>query len=430
MKWTKWTPELIREIASKCPNVRHFHHYHRGAEKAAKRFGILEDLFPDKESHSSAYTEEQIAQESQKYTKRSQFQLGAPSIYNAAKRLNLLSALFPIQLNKRYTDEELIEAALRYGSIKEWDEKDNGSYQVASRRGIVASHGPKPIQGTSTAEIELLNFLKTLNTDFQTKRFKNDYELDCYSESLNIGVEYNGLYWHSEEHKPRMYHVRKTKYFESLGIRVVHVWEHEWESRKTQVKDFLTSACKANKVRIGARKCKFLEIDGKTARAFLDDTHIQGGPVHVKYALGCYYNDLLVGVCTFGTHHRNNHTVVLNRFACLPNYSVSGFLSKASKLAYQKLGPMQSWADYSKSQGVGYIAAGWVIDRILPPDYFYIDSKSNVIAKQSRKKSSVGTPKEMTELEHATLDGLKRVWDCGKISLIYSVPTPDLNNKA
>jgi len=58
---------------------------------------------------------------------------------------------------------------------------------------------------------------------------------------------------------------------------------------------------------------------------------------------------------------------------------------------------------------------------ILPPDYFYIDTnrQCKVISKQSRQKKKVNTPEGMTEYEHSLLDGLSRVWDCGKIRFIY-----------
>jgi very-short-patch-repair endonuclease len=429
MKWTKWTPELIRKIASECPNVRHFHHYHRGAEKAAKRLGINDSLFPNKEIHSTAYTVEQVTQEATKYSKRAQFQLNNPSMYNAAKKFNILNTLFPIQLNRRYTDEELIQQASKYKTIKEWEAASNGSYQVASRRGIVASHGPKPSQGVSEAELELLSWLRSLGLDFKTKRFGNEYELDCYSESLKLGIEYNGLFWHSDINKPKNYHLNKTKYFEKLGIRVIHVWEHEWRDRKDQVKNYLSSACKVNQTRLGARKCQFLEITPLVAKKFLSDNHIQGAAKNIKLAVGIFYQNKLISVATFGNHHRQGFegVKVLNRFACLPGFTISGGLAKASRMAYVKLGKLISWAHYAKSQGKGYLAAGWTQVKTHPPDYFYATPQGVVISKQSRRKSSVGTPDHMTEHQHALQDGLYRIWDCGKILLQYSPDTVDPN---
>jgi hypothetical protein len=103
------------------------------------------------------------------------------------------------------------------------------------------------------------------------------------------------------------------------------------------------------------------------------------------------------------------------------NYTVRGLLGKVSKLAYSKLNqPLVSWADYRLSQGNGYLKAGWKLEETLPPDYFYFKASTfEVVSKQSRQKQVIKTPEEMTEYEHALLDGLERVWDCGKIRFLY-----------
>ena len=41
------------------------------------------------------------------------------------------------------------------------------------------------------------------------------------------------------------------------------------------------------------------------------------------------------------------------------------------------------------------------------------------VSKQSRQKKLVSTPEGMTEREHAKLDGLLRIYDCGKIRYKY-----------
>ena len=68
----------------------------------------------------------------------------------------------------------------------------------------------------------------------------------------------------------------------------------------------------------------------------------------------------------------------------------------------------------ARSAGGGYERAGWVTEETLKPDYFYTDL-IEVISKQSRRKSAVNTPEGLTERDHALLDGLFRVYDCGKI---------------
>ena len=86
------------------------------------------------------------------------------------------------------------------------------------------------------------------------------------------------------------------------------------------------------------------------------------------------------------------------------------------------MGEFITWVDLRWSSGKSWTSCGWKLEERLCPDYFYLDPKSNkVISKQSRKKSVVGTPAEMTEAEHAKLDGLKTIKDAGKIRLVYKV---------
>jgi len=417
---TTWTLQKITEAASKCKNRRELQTKFIGAYKAAARLDILHELYPD--YAQIQWTDEMLKAEASKYKSRGAFAANSSSAYVIARKRGLLDIICPPKISRTHTRESLTKLGKQYKTRTEFARKDPGAYSSAQRAGLLNEVCPPNIGGTSQGEAELLEFLRSLISDFIKKKFSNDYELDCYSDSLKLGIEYNGLYWHSDAN-PKMfpsYHVKKTKYFEQQGIRVIHIWEHEWTARKTQVKNYLQSACRVNTVRLGARKCEFKEIPAQQAREFIQNAHIQGKPNHVALAIGCFYKEQLIAAASFGRHHRDSTAnYVLNRFCCLPGYTVSGCLAKMSKLAANKLGPLISWADYCKSQAGGYIAAGWIKVRTLKPDYFYTDKRGGVISKQARKKSHVDTPQSMTESEHAKLDGLHRIWDCGKIVLIF-----------
>lgn len=250
------------------------------------------------------------------------------------------------------------------------------------------------------------------------------YELDVFIPSLNIGIEYNGLHWHTEDRRGRKYHLDKTEFYAEKGIRVIHVWEHEWLTRQEQVKNFLKSALGKNELKIGARKCDFREINKREAWAFIDDRHIQPHNQRTTLAIGAYFEGKLVAVATFSTHHRDNHTPVLDRFVCEHGVTVSGALAKITKLASahfkQKI---VTWAHRTLSEGRGYVAAGWKQTEVLQPDYFYVSATGKAISKQARKKSTMKTPAGMTEAEHAKQDGLSRIYDCGKIRFEYDYLT-------
>lgn len=278
---------------------------------------------------------------------------------------------------------------------------------------------------TSKAEQEIKDWIRTFYPS-ATKHRQDGQEMDIFIPELKIGIEYNGLFWHSESTKVRTYHLEKTKHFQQLGIRIIHIFEHEWRDKKHQVQSYILSAISKNSIKLSPRNCNIVWSSSKKeinlAHQLLDDYHIQGHTRSTKYVANVYHNEELVATATFGKHHRNGEQWVLSRFCTRYGHTVRGLLGKISKLAYSNLQqPIISWADYRLSQGNGYERSGWKFKELLPPDYFYFKiSTSQIISKQSRQKKIVKTPKEMTEIEHAHLDGLERIWDCGKIRYSYS----------
>ncbi len=254
---------------------------------------------------------------------------------------------------------------------------------------------------------------------FISDKEENKKQIDIYIPELRIGIEFNGLYWHSEANKKidSNYHLRATNLCKKYDIRLIQIFEHEWKERKEQVKSFLKSALQKNEVVVYARKCEIKEIDKKEAKEFLEKYHIQGSPSFTK-ALGLYHNNELLCLASFGKHHRNGKDWVLSRFVGKMNYNVVGGLSRLVKHALDEFDQIGTWVDLRFSNGENWIKSGWEIQNILKPDYFYFDNKSgDVIPKQSRQKKVVNTPIEMTEHEHALSEKLYRIYDCGKLKL-------------
>lgn len=271
---------------------------------------------------------------------------------------------------------------------------------------------------TSKAELEIFDFITNLGFS-PRKYYIENTEIDIYVSEMKIGIEYNGLYWHCELHKNKQYHLNKTKLAEKNGIKLVHIFEHEWRDRQEQVKSRLRSLLKLNKS-IYARKLEVREVGWDQTKDFINKTHIQ--PIHSKplKTFGLFNGSgELMCLATFSLHHRNNSELVLSRFCCQDGFTIVGGLSKLSKHAsnyFEK--DIVSWCDIRWSDGNGYEKTGWIRDLINKPDYFYTDGL-NVIPKQARMKSKVNTPAGMTEHQHSLMDGLYRVWDCGKIRYVY-----------
>lgn len=82
---------------------------------------------------------------------------------------------------------------------------------------------------TTQAELDIQRLLLEhgIKTE-KTRQIIPPYELDLYSPEYKIAIEYNGDYWHSEKFRDKEYHEMKTKLCEQKGIKLIHIWEHDW----------------------------------------------------------------------------------------------------------------------------------------------------------------------------------------------------------
>jgi hypothetical protein len=269
--------------------------------------------------------------------------------------------------------------------------------------------------------VQSLGFTSHKHSIPQLDDISKSYEIDIFIPELNIGIEFNGLYWHSEAVRPNDYHFKKMGAAKKAGIFLIQIFEHEWKDRTEQVKSRLMSLLGKNTRKVGMRQCELRSVEAGAARKFIDENHIQVAPRQISFAVGVYWNEQLISCATFGVHHRGTGQMVLSRFCCLPGVTVHGALSAVSKYALKELGvEIISWCDLRHSNGNGYLQAGWKMEGVVTPDYFYIKNGRYFCSKQMRRKSLVSTPEGMTEHEHALKDGLLRVYDCGKIRFKYS----------
>jgi hypothetical protein len=251
-------------------------------------------------------------------------------------------------------------------------------------------------------------------------------EIDMYNEELKVGIEYCGLIWHCDYFNKidRNYHYDKYLKCKEKGIHLITIFEDEWLNKKEQVKGVLLSILKLNKTKIHARKCTIKMLDRIIGNKFYDDYHIQGKSSISTHYAGLYFKDELIGVMSFGRHHRDTNKTVLDRLCFKPGISVAGGSSRLFKFLVDNTNvtSLISWSDNRWFIGEVYKNLGFVKEIELKPDYSYVDVKKiNVrVSKQSQKKDNTGCPSGMTEKEWSEKRGLYRIWDCGKIRWIWN----------
>lgn len=157
-------------------------------------------------------------------------------------------------LKKRKTTEEFIEEAISihgdelYGyeeveyeksdkKIRVFCKRCNDYFSIEANSHLQGNGCPNHYRKRSKVEEEIIALLNEkfnipLENIESNKRFYNNrirsYELDIYIVSLNVGIEYNGVYWHSVQKKGKGYHSRKLDFFERQNIRVFNIFESEY----------------------------------------------------------------------------------------------------------------------------------------------------------------------------------------------------------
>ena len=264
----------------------------------------------------------------------------------------------------------------------------------------------------SIKEKTLFEFIQSNYNLEVVKSYRDRYEIDIYLPDIKLGVEFNGLYWHSDKFVDKNYHYDKTKYFNEKGIDIFHVWEDDWVNKQDIVKSMILNKIGKTTKKIFARKCLVREIkDTKIVKKFLNDNHIQGF-ANSKIKIGLFHNGEIVSLMTFdqfeGRKKMDDREWNINRFCNKINHFVIGGASKMISFFKEKFQPIRiiSYADKNWSSGNLYQKLGFRICSQIGPDYKYL-TRNGRSHKSGFRKSLIGISESDLKIP--------KIWDCGKI---------------
>ena len=278
--------------------------------------------------------------------------------------------------------------------------------------------------GVSKYEKEINEFLISNNivTEINDKTVLNGLEIDIYIPSHKVAIEFDGLYWHSEEYKPSNYHLNKTELCEQQGIQLIHIFEDEWLNKPEIVKSRLVNILGLTPIKLYGRKTEVRKVSPKDSKLFLDTNHIQGS-VNSKVKLGLYNNDELVSIMTFGGLRKilgstpNNDEYELLRFCNKLNTTVIGGADKLLKHFTKTHSPNKiiSYADRRWSQGGLYEKLGFSFIHNSKPNYFYLVNKNREHRFKYRKDILIREGFDANKSEHQIMldRNIYRIYDCG-----------------
>lgn len=288
---------------------------------------------------------------------------------------------------------------------------------------------PRSVPKVSQKEQELYDFVKTICPD-AVQSYRASYhskELDIFIPSKNIGVEFNGLYWHCEEtllsisQSPKKDH-EKYLHFKDQGIKTIQIFEDEWDNQREIVLSRVENILGVTKEKIFARKCQIKELTSKEASVFFEQNHIMGnGRSNVRY--GLYYNEQLVSAMSFSKSNisRKVSEWEINRFASLIGYTVIGGASRLFTYFLKNENPEMviSYADNRWSSGDLYKTLGFELVSQGYPNYWYVPQNSIQRIHRYTLRKTKKDDQSLTEYENRRNGGYSRIWDSGSTKWIW-----------
>lgn len=357
---------------------------------------------------------------------------------------NDLTTLYPFLPPLFSEDNDIDFPTLRRNDTRKflWHCKVCGGKWLRTINSIIKNGGCREClgfgKGSSKGEKELYDFVSSIYDGLIHRGSRSiipPKELDIYIPEKKIAIEFNGLYWHSENmlsartKNAKNYHYDKWKACRDAGIQLITVWEDEWRDKPEIVKSMLSHKLGISQNgKVYGRNVIVLDIDGDTAKEFCDKHHIQGFAGGTKYFALVNKHDLSE-VFAVSVWRKLKNELYLDRY-CTSVSVVGGMgkLLKAGEAWGKAMGCSQiiTFADHQVSNGGLYHSLGFRVDKILKPDYRYIHEglrkhKFGFRLKRFRNDPALKYVEGYTEKQLAELNDLPRLWDFGKTRFVKEI---------
>lgn len=273
----------------------------------------------------------------------------------------------------------------------------------------------------SKVEKEIEEFIISLGLETTHTKFKNEnkqwFEVDIYIPDKMIGIEYNGSYYHStlpisDHSKNKLYHLNKYIACRALGIRLVSIFDVDWENKHEKIKQYLMDLLLFRPIVLYARKCSIKQIDFKEANEMYDKYHLLGKTTIQSISYGLFYNGELVSCMSFqkGRYKENKEPIwCLTRFVTKSGLTLVGGASKLLKHFEKEFNPslLISFSDNDYFSGgvygkLGFINKGYT----STPRYFWVLGNKEIKREQCQLKKLAKIYPELYK-ESLTVQGNK-----------------------
>lgn len=295
---------------------------------------------------------------------------------------------------------------------------------------------------TSRCEQELYQFVKSIAPDAVNRQaglfeLARRLELDVYVPSMRFGVEYHGLYWHSDSLGSRdTRHYDKWKLCQAAGIRLFTVYEDDWINRRSVVEKTLLLHQLGKSDRIYARSTTIRVSESiRVVREFYNCNHLLGSPNSGKsYGLFERGSQKACAVMTFSQalSRRGVRSLETDEWELVRFAATKCVVGGASKLlsAFIKDHPSATITSYSENEfftGELYAVLGFKHEADLRPDYKVFSPswglrrwhKKHVTRSALARYLGDDFDASKSERENCLSNRIYRIYDCGKKRWVY-----------
>jgi DNA-directed RNA polymerase subunit RPC12/RpoP len=292
---------------------------------------------------------------------------------------------------------------------------------------------PKAQVRYSSYELEIIEFLKTLGfKDHEILKGSRieifPLELDIYIPCCNFAIEFDGIYWHSEDgpnHTSSKYHLKKTRDCNKLGIDLLHIFEDDWINKKEIVQSIIRNLLKVQKNIISSSSCNILSVSEDVSAEFLEKNHLNSHDLKDSTSLGLYYKDVLLSIMLFS--HTNQRSWILMDYVELVDHSVMDGFSTLLLQFIEDYNPLEIITVHDRKYPVNpeILFFGFQLVKKLNPTYYILDGTKRLGRLQRLGYENPNTSllvdcydSSMSDWENLKNNRYNRIWDCGH--LVYS----------
>ena len=259
---------------------------------------------------------------------------------------------------------------------------------------------------TSYFENDILDFVKSIYDGEVLNNIRKiiyPKELDIYIPQKKVAIECDGLYWHSDKMKPNDYHFNKTLACEEKGIRLLHIFEDEWNFKKEICKSIIAESLGIYKNIINSQECVVKEISEILAKEFLENNSIYEFKIANNY-FGLFYNNELIYVVSL-----KDKQYIVQECAKLNTFVENGLNKLINFIITQTNNSVFIEVDRRLQNIEFYKYCGFEKVSESEPNYFYIFG-----GKREKEISKLAENYRFSEEE------TRRIYDCGIIKMKFS----------